>query len=103
MEKRSTKTVDEIMTQYDEILESYVYEKIWSELSPREQCIVAFLSDKGNARVKEIREAIGEPNNAFSVYRDRLMKKGIIDTKTYGFVSLKLPRFGLIIRNWIDV
>lgn len=29
----------------------------------------------------------------FSVYRERLKRKGVIDTREYGSVSMALPRF----------
>lgn len=32
---------------------------------------------------------------AFSIYRDRLLRKGIIDTKDYGHINLVLPRFDI--------
>lgn len=92
---------DDIIPQYDELLESYVYEKIWSELSAREKKIVGLLADRDKVKVADIREELGDSPNAFGVYRDRLKKKGIIDTSTYGSVSLKLPRFGRIISMWI--
>ena len=31
--------------------------------------------------------------NVFSVYRDRLIKRGIIESPEYGKLLLKLPRF----------
>ena len=32
--------------------------------------------------------------NQFNPYRDRLVKKGVVDGSTYGHVSLTLPLFG---------
>ena len=32
-------------------------------------------------------------SSVFSIYRDRLLRKGIIDTKDYGHINLVLPRF----------
>lgn len=94
--------IDDIIPQYEELLESYVYEKIWSELSVKEQSIVSYLADKDSAKVSDIREALGESQSSFSVYRDRLKKKGIIDVKKYGYISLQLPCFGHIIGAWVD-
>lgn len=93
--------IEQVLPQYDETLESYVYEKIWSELSPKEKEIVSIIANDEKVKVSAIREISGDANNSFSVYRDRLKKKGIIDTSTYGYISLKLPRFGEIIQAWI--
>ena len=95
-------TYETVISQYDDVLESYVYEKIWSELSPREKMIVSMLVKKDNAKVSDLRDELGESSSSFSVYRDRLKKKGVIDTTTYGVISLKLPRFGDIAKAWID-
>ncbi len=44
-------------------------------------------------KVKKIREAVGMKPEQFSVYRDRLKRKGVLDTSKYGEVSFVLPRF----------
>lgn len=95
-------SVDDVMPRYDEVLEAYVYEKIWSELSPKEKSILGYLVNKDSVNVSEVRDALNESPNAFSVYRDRLKKKGLIDTSDYGRISYKLPRFGQIISVWVD-
>ncbi len=35
----------------------------------------------------------------FSVYRDRLKRKGILDTSKYGEVSFALPRFAEFVQT----
>lgn len=37
----------------------------------------------------------------FSVYRDRLKRKGVLDTRTYGEVSFALPRFAEFVQTRI--
>ena len=44
-------------------------------------------------KVKEIREKLDMNSGLFSVYRDRLKRKGVIDTSEYGKITLTLPRF----------
>lgn len=44
-------------------------------------------------KVKEIRERTGMSSGLFSVYRDCLKRKGVLDTDRYGAVSFMLPRF----------
>ncbi len=40
-----------------------------------------------------IREALGMSTSKFSVYRDRLKRKGIVNASQYGSLFLILPRF----------
>lgn len=35
----------------------------------------------------------------FSVYRTRMLRSGIVETKGYGQLSFTLPRFDVYIRN----
>ncbi len=35
----------------------------------------------------------------FSVYRERLLRKGVIDTSDYGYISIALPRFAEFIND----
>lgn len=88
------------MPEYDDYLESYVYEKIWSELSPKEREIIGALFEDEERKIADIREQLGMTSGQMSVYRDRLKKRGIINATNYGYISLKLPRFGEITRRW---
>ena len=95
-------SIDDLLPEYDEHLESYVYEKIWSELSPKGRDIIGVLSEDEDKKVADIREQLGMTSSQMSVYRDRLKKRGIVNATNYGYMSLKLPRFGEIIRRWIQ-
>ena len=44
-------------------------------------------------KVKELRDRLQMSSELFSVYRDRLKRKGVIDTREYGKISFALPRF----------
>ena len=79
--------LDELLPDYDELLGEYVYEKIWSELSPKERDIVSVISEKGEIKVSDIREILDIPSNSMSVYRDRLKRKGVINSSKYGWMS----------------
>ena len=92
-ENRSTKNIDEILPEYDQYLEEYVYSKIWSELSEQDQRILLSISPDDGLKVKELRTRLQMSSELFSVYRDRLRRKGVIDTHEYGKVSFSLPRF----------
>lgn len=85
--------IDSILPDYDYALREYSYDKIWSELSEKDKEILDELSKYEIAKVKDIREKLNISSAAFSVYRGRLYRKGLIDTSVYGSISLVLPRF----------
>ncbi len=100
-EKKKNSKIEDVIPEYDHMLEEYVYEKIWSELSQKEKDIIAILAENESTKVIDIRERLNYKSNEMSVYRDRLKKKGIIDVSSYGSISLKLPRFGEVISYWV--
>ena len=92
-EKQNPKLDDKLYAKYDQYLEEYVYEKMYSELSSNDKKILkAFTSDDINS-VNNLLLKSKMKKNVFSVYRDRLIKRGIIESPEYGKLLLKLPRF----------
>lgn len=91
------RTLEALIPDYDQYLENYVYEKIWSELPGKEKEIVIAIASH-HTRVVEIREDLKMQPNELSVYRKRLARRGIVDIGTYGYMFLTLPRFGEIIQ-----
>lgn len=87
------KDIDDILPEYDQYLEEYVYGKIWSELSQLDKKILTEISLSGESRVVRLRERLEMKSELFSVYRERLKRKGVIDTREYGKIRLALPRF----------
>lgn len=86
--------LESILPEYDQYLAEYVYEKIWSELSDTDKKVIRKLSENEEMKIKDLREQLdGMPSEKFSVYRDRLKRKGVICTDSYGKISLILPRF----------
>ena len=61
-----------------------------SEGDRRLACGVAG-SESGKA--KDIKSLTGISDNEYSVYRDRLVKRGILDGSTHGSVKFTLPMF----------
>lgn len=92
-EHRDTKTLEQILPEYDQYLDEYVYSKIWSELSDLDKKIVVEMSFSGETQVKALRERLNMKSELFSVYRERLKRKGVITSREYGKVALALPRF----------
>lgn len=88
-----------IIDKYDSLLNERSYQKIWSELSPKEKIICKTMA-KGKTKVKDIREGAKLKSSEMSTYRRRLDIKGIVDTSTYGVMEFILPRFAEIIDAW---
>ena len=101
VDEKGSGRLEDLLAEYDELLEEYVYEKIWSELSSKEKEILAQIPADGSIRIAEIRQRLSMPSNAMSVYRERLKRKGVVDASEHGKLAFSLPRFGEIIRFWI--
>lgn len=99
------KTVnDSILSQYDQYLEEYVYDKLYSELSVKDITFVKAIANSKTNDVASILELSSMKKNEFSVYRDRLKKKGILDCSIRGQIQFILPRFKeyVLIKNALD-
>ena len=88
-------SIDEAIPFFDERMSEYCYDKIWEDLSDTEKKFVSLLSNAkgGKLKAKGLITMLGTTSKIYSVHRDRLIKKGIIDGSEYGSVSLALPRF----------
>ena len=94
---------DEILAEYDYYLQEFSYTKIWEEMSPTDRTVArAIANGSGRVKVKDICEEIDMYAKKFSVYRDRLKKKGLLDTSSYGELSFSLPRFAEFVREMPD-
>ena len=102
IEEKQASELDDILDEYDATLSEYVYEKIWSELPDTEKRIVSLLVKNGEMKNICIRKELSLTDSQMSVYRDRLKRRGIIDTSTFGYLSLILPRFREIASFWVD-
>ncbi len=102
IQKKKKARLEDLIDEFDSILSEYVYEKIWFELPKTERQIVSMLVKNGQMKVKDLKEGLNLSDSQMSVYRDRLKRKGVIDTSKYGQISLILPRFGEIASIWVD-
>lgn len=93
-------SLEEAVPIFDEKMSEYCYEKIWEDLSPVEKQIVTVIAENGEIKTAQLLSALQDMSKStFSVYRDRLIKKGIIDGSKHGIVSLNLPRFKIFIAS----
>ena len=85
---------DEILPRFDEYLEEYSYEKIWSELSATDQKIAASLAqDLDNTEISHVRQSLQMSPQLFYKYKTRLRRKGLISENKSRELSFALPRF----------
>ncbi|MGN0337425.1 MAG: hypothetical protein ACI4EE_08030 [Lachnospiraceae bacterium] len=83
---------EEVLMLLDEALAEKVYKKIWSELAPKDRWFLQYIVQKDQMSASELLQITQKKHNEWSEPRKRLSEKGIIDTKTRGIISLKLPR-----------
>ena len=96
-EYRDELSFDEILIKFDDMLDGYVYKKIWEGLSKQDKKIILGLEDDKVVATKDLLKRTGIKANSYSKYRERLINKGVIVTPEHGMVALALPRFRHII------
>ena len=89
--------LDVILPEFDQYLDEYVYSKIWAELSPTDKKVLRTVSEIKEDNVAVIREKAEMSTEKFSVYRKRLINKGVITASGYGKVMMALPRFDVFV------
>lgn len=87
-ENKETHLTQKILDEYDTYLFEYSYQKLWSELTDKEKQILKSINSNENVKIKEIAEKNNMTSQYFNVYKDRLIKKGIL--KVLIMVMLKL-------------
>jgi len=90
-----------VLGEYEQYLSEFVYDKIWSELSPKDRMVAKAIADVKSGRIKDIREQLGMETNEFNPYRKRLIRKGIVSGEMRGYVYFTLPLFDeYVIENY---
>ena len=70
---------------------AYAYEKIWEELSDNDRAFLLIFKDGNELKRAAILSKL-EKSSQYSVYRDRLIRRGLLDGKR-GALKLALPYF----------
>lgn len=83
----------EVLTEYSQYLEEYVYDKLWTELSPKDKEILHGMAELKEDKVRAIREHVDASSSLFGIYRERLIRKGVAVSNDYGRLDFALPRF----------
>ena len=98
-ESGGAENVDKILPVYDQYLDEYVYSKIWFELSGIDKSIIKVMLESGEINVTKIRKLLDMSTEKFSVYRKRLINKGLIAPGAYGEIVMVLPRYDVFVKN----
>ena len=88
--------ISKIYNELDQYLSIYVYDKIWSKLPNNEKEYLKTFKNE-IASTESIVHSVPFDEKSSSVYRDRLIKRGLIAAVEYGKVRLVLPRFEIFI------
>ena len=88
--------ISKIYNELDQYLSIYVYDKIWSKLPNNEKEYLKTFKNE-IASTESIINSVPFDEKSSSVYRDRLIKRGLIVAAEYGKVRLVLPRFEIFI------
>ena len=82
---------DNTMAEYRQLLEDFVYEKIWSELSPKDKLILNGIAHCKDGHLNRINDYLGLKKDEINPYRKRLIKKGLVDGSEHGILKITLP------------
>lgn len=97
--KKAGESLKDILPKLKAELFAYSYEKIWEEMTEMERFLAGLLTDKEEYKREEVLKLMGEKAGSYSMYRDRLIKRGIIKTRQ-GYISLALPYFDEYIKEY---
>lgn len=89
----------EVLQDYQQSLYEYVYQKIWAELSSKDRKVLLGIAEAKDATVKSIKEKLEMTDNEWAPYRQRLVRKGVVDGSERGLLRLTLPFFADFVRD----
>ena len=98
-EYRSEMTFDDIVMKLDDMLDDFVYKKIWSSLSEQDRRVILKMTDD-KIKVADLCERLQMKPQVFTKYRERLYRKGLVDISQRGYISLALPRFSVVAESY---
>lgn len=82
---------ENLLAQYDYYLNEFVYNKLWESLTAKEKEYICKMCENAS----EIN------NKEYSAYRDKLIKRGYLESKGRGKIEFVLPRFKEFVSNII--
>lgn len=92
---KDTLSFSDIIFKFDDLLDDFVYRKIWQGLSEQDRNVVLAITDS-KTKVADICSKLNMTNATFSKYKERLTNRGLIRSPQHGYVEIILPRFAEI-------
>ncbi|MBE5889686.1 MAG: ATP-binding protein [Lachnospiraceae bacterium] len=87
------------LAEYRQYLEDYSYEKIWAECSTEDKKLLFALAQSQTGKAKELKEILGWDDKKYPPYRDRLLKRQIVESESYGYLQFMLPEFDKFVKT----
>lgn len=97
--KSASETLEDLIPALKSELFAYSYEKIWEELTEADRFLTRLLTENKEYKREEILKLMGSREGNYSMYRDRLLKRGIIETRQ-AYISITLPYFADYIKEY---
>ena len=83
-----------VKNEYKRHLGEYVYDKLWSEMSPKDRTMSIAIASSKERSAESIKKAIGMKQNEFNPCLRQLINKGIMFSSEHGNMDFTLPYFG---------
>ena len=100
--KQTKEKLKDIVPALRSELFAYSYEKIWEELTPEDRFLLKLLTKKKEYKREEVLSLMGEKSGNYSMYRDRLIKRGLLLARQ-SYIALSLPFFAEYIEEYCQV
>ncbi len=98
--KNTEESIDDLMEEYERTLFKDSYDLIWKkQLTPGEKDFIKCVCQTKDGKASDIIAKMKKPGN-YSMFRERLISKHIIDCEERGYIKLRLPRFDRFIKLW---
>lgn len=97
--KRKEDVLADLIPAFKADLFAYSYEKVWEELTEADRFFLKCMTEKEECKREELLERMGDRRGNYSVYRDRLLKRGILESRR-AYVSCTLPYFAEYIMEY---
>ena len=99
--KDKSETLEDIIPDFERIMFKDSYDLIWRTLTNGEKEVVRCIYRSKDGSAAKIKELMEKPAS-YSVYRDRLINKHLVDGDERGYLKIRLPRFDKYIEIWGD-
>lgn len=97
--KKNHESLEDILPELKAELFAYSYEKVWEEMTEADRFLARLLVNKDEYKREEVLKLMGDRSGNYSMYRDRLIKRGILESRQ-AYISFALPFFSDYIKEY---